>query len=246
MNGNTDFLRQYDAAPEARKYPLVHEWLQNRPLEFFEELRRKRPIMETPVAVLIAKHADVLEALSHPTVFSVRLYKPKMGTFMLTEDETPSHDRDKAVMRAMLNRDDLPKVRELVGRLADEQLDRAGGEIELVEDFSRTVPVRLVGEYFGFPGPDIESMKRWSYANQLDAFHNHPFDLRTDSAEVHQAAQAALLEMKTYLEGLIRQRAGELKAGAKRDDVLSRMLLTKFPDSIGFTVERLLLNTGAS
>ena len=120
------FLQTYDAAPDADKANLVRGWIDSDPLAFFAELRTERPIFESALATLVARFPDVIEVLSHPTVFPVKLYVPKMHDFMLATDNEASHQRDKSVMQAMLNMDDAPKVREMVGRFADEALN--GGE----------------------------------------------------------------------------------------------------------------------
>ena len=34
-----DYLRAYDTAPDAEKYPLVQQWIREQPLAFFKQLR---------------------------------------------------------------------------------------------------------------------------------------------------------------------------------------------------------------
>ena len=79
--GETSFLEQFDKAPADKKFSLVRNWLDNSPLPFFEELRAERPILATTKGTLFAKFEDVMEILSLPSVFTVKLYEPKMGGF---------------------------------------------------------------------------------------------------------------------------------------------------------------------
>jgi cytochrome P450 len=239
----TPLLDRLFAAPEDERWPLAREWIRNEPAPFFAELRAEKPILVTPDVTLVARWADVMEILSLPTVFTVDFYKPKMGDFMLAQDETPVNTRDKGVMHAMLSRDDLPRVRALVGELAGEALDRGEGRIEAVSQLSRLVPLRIVQQYFGLAGPD-EDMLRWSFANQLDQFNNLPFDGRTDADAVHQAADDTRGELRALLTTLIPARLQEIKAGQDRDDVLCRVLRTSFPKSVGFGMDRMVINVG--
>jgi cytochrome P450 len=232
------FLQIYDAAPDPDKSRLVRDWIDNDPLAFFAELRSERPIFESALATLVARFPDVIEILSHPTIFPVKLYVPKMHDFMLATDDEAAHQRDKSVMQAMLNMDDAPRIREMVGRFADEALTAAKGRVDLVGDYTRKVPIQLVGEYFGFPGPDLATMKRWSYIAQFDNFHNYPFTSFGESPEIHAQADAAKAEMKEYISQLVPRKLQQLKENPQLDDVISRILKTPFPPSVGFGVDR--------
>jgi cytochrome P450 len=239
------FLKRLDAAPAEQRWALARAWINTAPVDFFEELREHRPILETDGPTLVAYHTDVFEVLDYPTIFTVDLNKLKMGNFMLALDDTPINQRDKSVMRAMLNRDDAGRIRETVGRLARQALAEVSSPLELVGAVSRKVPVQLVGEYFGFPGPDRETMLRWSKATQFDQFFNLPFDPLPESEQVHADALAALKDMKDYLAGLIKQRRAELDSGrSDLDDILSRLLRTNFPPGVGFGMDRVVINTG--
>lgn len=237
------YLTRLAIASRAERWPLARAWLRDEPGPFCDELRRRRPILRTAEVTLVARRADVAEVLSLPSVFTVALYKPKMGDFMLASDETPMNTRDKSVMRAMLNRDDLARVRALVGTLADEALDRGAGRLDAVPELARLVPVRVVQRYFGLEAPDADIL-RWSFANQLDQFNNLPFDGRPDAEAVNGAAKAARAEMVARLKALIPARLAAIQGGAEPDDVLSRLLRTHFPADIGFGMDRVVINVG--
>src|SRR5712691_7508502 len=160
------YLEQYDGLPDeqaAQKVGLVSRWIRTDWQPFFKELRESRPIFKTPAFTLVALFPDVVEVLSREDVFSVRLYQPKMdtvvgGPFMLARDDTPVNWREKSIMKTMLQMEDLPAVRAMSGAFADEALDRCAndGRIEVVNQLGRYVPVRTCGDYFGFPGPNLE------------------------------------------------------------------------------------------
>ena len=243
-----NYVSEFDRAPEAKRFHLFRRWMNEDPVGVFAAFRDERPIVSTPVATLVFRYRDVVEALSNPTILTVKLYEPKMGNFMLCKDETITNTRDKGIMQAMLSRDDLTKVRALVGSLADAALDAAddggGGEIEVVHQLGRKVPVQLVEQYFGFADLDHETMMRWSYNNQLDAFNNHPFNFQPNPDEIHAKAQQSLEEMKNHLAQFLPRKAQSLQENPAQDDVVARLLKTRFPAELGFDGERLVTCIG--
>lgn len=240
------FLDRFEATPEAERFPLVWQWMNAEdPRPFFAELRAQSPVLVTPVCTLVARFDDVIEVLRLPTVFTVQPYVNALGTYMLAQDETPDHALDKSVMTAMLDRRDLPRVRAFVAAETDKVLDAAGERIEAVSGITRFIPVRLVQEYFGFVGSDAAKLQQWSYWAQMDGFHNYPWDLGADHEKIHDNARAGLSEMKDYLARLLRERVGALRAGKSLpDDVVARLLQSRFAGPVGFPPEKLLLNVG--
>lgn len=188
---NRDYLAEYDSAPEAEKYPLVHKWMKTEPLPFFKQLREERPILVTPECTLVTLFTDVRDVLQMPKVFTVDLYKPKMGVtatdpgYLMAHDDDALHYREKSLMQGMLNRDDAPKVRKFVARCAEGILDDADGGIEVVNAYCRRVPAHLVRDYFGLDGIGLDELIDWSFWNQYDAFHNQPFDLNSTEKYEH-------------------------------------------------------------
>ncbi len=239
------FLQQYDGAGDAEKLKLLYQWIATQPLALFAELRENRPIFVTPGGpVLVTRFADVEEALSRNMVFTVRPYAPKMdpsvGPFMLARDGTVYNQRDKGIMRALIQQADMPGVRKTVAGLARAAIQQgaADGRLEVVSQLSRRVPVLLTGEYFGFPGPDVATMMGWSYATQYDMFHNP-----TSDEAVHEASVRAGREMKEYLGRFLPDQLERLRHDPTLDDVVSRLLKTTFPASIGFDMSRIMTNT---
>jgi cytochrome P450 len=236
------YLQQYDAAEDSEKFDLIRRWIDDDPSGFFAELRRCRPIFAAAGATLVARYPDVVEVLSHPTVFPVKLYVPKMHDFMLSTDDEGAHQRDKSVMQAMLNMDDGARIRESVAAFADRALSGSQGRIDLVGEYTRKIPIQIVGDYFGFPGPDLQTMMRWSRIAQLDNFHNYWFTSRGESPDVHAQADAAKVEMKQYITQLIPQKLQQIQTNPQSDDILSRILRTPFSPSVGFGMDRLGVN----
>lgn len=240
------FLQKFDALPDDKKAGFLLLSLRDDPLTVLAELRAQRPILTAPPNfALVTKRRDVQDALNHNTVFTVKPYAPKMdptvGPFMLARDDTVYNQRDKGVMRALMQQTDLPLVRSAVARLAAQAVAdgaTAEGSLDVVAKVTRTVPIRLTGEYFGFPGPDEASMKRWSAATQSDMFYNI-----LNNPEIHEASVRAGAEMKTYLTAYLGEQAGKVSAGTAHDSVVTRLLQTTLPTIVGFDMARVMTNT---
>ena len=232
------------ARPSAERWPIARDWIRRAPRPFFAQLRERRPVLDCGAVVLVAKRDAVAEILSLPHVFSVALYKPKMGAFMLALDNTEVNYRDKAVMRAVLSWNDLPVIRALAGSTTDAALDAGNGALDVVAAIARLVPLRIVQRVFGFTAPDVDLL-RWSYANQLDQFNNLPFDGRPDADAVQAAAARAREEMRAAFASLIPARVAAIEAGADvPDDSLTRLLRLRLPAAAGFGMDRVVINVG--
>lgn len=242
------FLSEYRDATYSmagqKQIELVGQWMKTSPIPFFAELRQYCPMLHTPKFILVTRYQDVREVLGHEKIFSVQLYKDRMdpvvGPFMLARDGTIFNERDKAVMQVMLRQEDWSKVKALVGKHTKENLNqfKVSKGIELVNAVSRRVPLQICGSYFGFPGPNMESLMKWSKATQMDMFRNPTHD-----SQIHDESVRAGQEMRGFLRDYIPKQRGVIAKDPSRDDIVSRLLKTQFPEVIGFDEERILVNT---
>ena len=259
------YLERYDSEPEATKLKLVRQFMADDPLGFFKELRAKRPVLATPECTLVALFDDVIEMLNMPKVFTVALYEPKMANgYLMSHDDDAVHYREKSIMQGLLNRDDLPKVREMVRRICEQLLADARGRIDAVGGYCRLVPATIVRDYFGLIGMPRKDLMEWSYWAQVDTFYNQPFDIATpeerqriikshdESGEKLGKYIAALILTRTvwlkfeFLLGPLRKlwRILMRKDGGLKDDIVARMLRTKFPADVDFDIKRVGVNAG--
>jgi cytochrome P450 len=229
---------------ESRLAQKFQTALQNEPLGVFALLRRLQPILDTKNFTLLTRFDDVEEVLSRNAIFTVNPYVPKMdpslGVFMLDRDDTVYNQRDKGIMRALIQQSDMDGVGALARDFARREIERAAGPaFDVVEHLSRKVPVLVTGAYFGFPGPDLETMLRWSYWTQYDMFHNV-----TDNAIVHAHSIDAGQSMHRYVrEELLPSQAKKVRAAPDSfDDIVSRLIKLQTPESIGFDVTRRVVN----
>ena len=274
VNEFKDYLSEYDAAAEDEKYPLVHQWIRQEPLSFFKQLREQRPVLETPECTLVALFTDVRDMLQMPTIFTVDLYKPKMGVtgphegYLMAHDDNALHNREKSLMQGLLNRNDLPRIRIMTQITASKILDDAGGAIEFVNEYCRMVPAQLVQDYFGLDCIDKADLIEWSYWNQYDAFNNQPFDMLSDSeyARIVAKHDEVTVKLGAYIGSLLTRKLITTKikkyinlitlpfrwlidklpgkAMPTQDDIVSRMLNSKFAQQVEFPLTRVGVNIG--
>ena len=238
------YLERYDSIPAdnvVERAKLVNQGVWGDWRGLFKELRENRPIFVTPRFTLVSLFPDVQEVLSRSQFFSVRTFAPKMdpvfGPCMLARDNTGHNWQDKSVMRTVLQLEDLPIVRKKAGEIAKAQLDESAknGKIEVVRDLGKFVPIKICGDYFGFPGPDLETMYRWSKETQDDMFRN-----LTNDPKVHEDSVKAGQEMREYLTELLKQkRASHDKSSSPKDiftwvvNALAELLEQKKPQDVG-------------
>jgi cytochrome P450 len=257
------FLDRYDREPAETKLKLVRQFMADDPLSFFAELRAKRPILVTPECTLVALYDDVIEMLNMPKVFTVKLYEPKMANgYMMMHDDDALHYREKSIMMGLLNRDDLPRVRRMVADIANGLLAEGAGRIDAVGGYCRMVPATIVRDYFGLIGMHRKDLMEWSYWAQVDTFYNQPFDIATPEERrritaSHDESGAklgkyigaliitkALAAKLDFLVSPLRKLWGKLTGKPPVDDIVTRMMRTKFPPEVGFDLKRVGVNAG--
>ncbi|MGB8287879.1 MAG: hypothetical protein WCE42_08105, partial [Rhizobium ruizarguesonis] len=207
-----------------KQLQFIMEQIRGDALPFFKELRDFRPILQSPLATVVASFRDVEEILHREEIFSVSPYLPRMmgviGPFVLSQDITPGYDHDISVMRLVVRRDDLTRVKDIVsGHAAGlvNELFQGQGPVDIVQTLTRKVPVRLAADYFGFAAPSDEQMMAWARACFREFFIN----LFNDPA-VRAPAVTAGVEMRKCLDALLAARRA--KESDCEDDVVARLL----------------------
>lgn len=275
-SGTKDYLAEYDATPEEQKFSLVKKWLKEEPLPFFKQLRTECPILVTPECTLVSHFVDVRDMLQMPKIFTVDLYKSKMGVteteqgYLMAHDDDALHYREKSLMQAVLNREDLPRVRKLIANASAEILKNAPRDgFDIIHEYCRMVPAILVQEYFGLDGVDKNDLIRWSFWNQYDAFHNQPFDQSEKYQEIVDEHAKVTEELVAYIAKLVAKNLAIVKLEQTRnfllmgyfavkkivqlikgdnppnkDDITMRMIRTQFAEEMDFNLIRLGSNAG--
>ena len=191
-------------------------------------LRQWAPILSIGKFVLVSRHADVVDGLAHDTEFTIAKINAEAtnrdnGPFVLSMDRSPQHDREKELLNSVMGKADLNRIRTIAVTHATECIERARqqGWIDIVGGLTRIVPLRVIGDYFGVPGPDDVVMQRWMRTLFHDLFINP-----LGKPRITRRAVDSYEQLRPYLLGRIAQRRDELTAGhvSGADDVLMRMV----------------------
>ena len=241
----SDFLKQFEAMSESDRWPMVRNWMRETPSALYAELRVNAPVLVTPEVTLVTRFDDCLEVLRRNDLFSIAPYKPKQGTYWMAQDDTAQHWREKSIMHAILDHEDIPVIRKYIGEKTAELLKNADGKIEAIRGITRAVPVALVQDWFGYDNSDPDDLIRWSYWNQMDAYWNQPFN---DGAGIGREKITAEHEetgkqMSLYLAGLIANKTLTRQEVGGNDPV-SRLLQLAASESLRFDAERVAINVG--
>jgi cytochrome P450 len=230
-------------------------------ISLFAELREKQPILRVgkiPMlfpgfnnksTYIITKKADVLEVLSRPHDFSVKFYGKKIresirSNHMLAADNTQYNNQEKPWMRQLFGREDLPRIQKVLEQIianvfqqAEFKAQNGVVSVEVVNDLARKVPILFIGEYFGFPGPNLETMYRWSKTSQRHFFHNffnNPF--------WKWSAKKTGREMIEYTTALVQTKKEEIERGQIGTDLISKMIHLNMMQDSPMPDHRLVIN----
>lgn len=166
-----------------------------------------------PPIAIITKYEDVLEALDtnkHPEL-SVELYRQKMeipppgaprGPFILGKSTSDPLYKQEMPLLADAVRKHAQKLPGILQQILDLIFAdiKPKGRLDVIQDLAWPVPLGLTSQYFGVPGPDPATVKRWMRDIYKELFLN----LRRDQ-EWTRLADIAAAEMNHYLDGLIQQ-----------------------------------------
>jgi cytochrome P450 len=242
----SSYAARIDAAAAADKWPLARGFMLDEAQAFHDEMRDQRPVLELPELTMVFRYADCALVLRRHDDFGVDLYRPKQGDYFMAQDDTADHWRDKSIMKAILDFEEIPDIRAFVGETTAAILAKANGAIDLPKALSRVVPVAVVQKFFGLNHGDPQKLIEWSYWNQQDAFHNQPFDSVAvpDPGHIVKMRERSNIRLALYIGRWVLGRAAKLKLGMGGHDSLSRLLRLSFSDGVKFPLKKVLFNAG--
>jgi cytochrome P450 len=232
-----------DVEDDARaRFRAVVKLLEDRaredPRPLFKLLRSVRPVLVRHGLAIVTQYDDVREVLTRDEAFSVVPYRDKMrrlaGEFILGTDDSPEYERDVSILRLAAPRSDVPRLGAFVEDTSEALVADAGGEID-VADLAKRVPARLVGHWFGAPGPNDATLIAWTLAMFEEIFVN----VKDDPAISARADEAAAA-FRPHLDELIAARKAQADAGA--DDVLGRLVAMQSASPAAFTDDEIRTN----
>jgi cytochrome P450 len=211
------------------------------PQPLFALLREVKPVLLIHDIAIVTRYEDVVSVLTNDGAFGVEPYTATMkelaGDFILGLNETPEYERDVSILRLAAPRSDVPTLSGFVTQTAQELVGQAAGAGSTINvaDMAKRVPARLIGHWFGTPGPDEDSMIAWTLAMFEDIFVNVKHD-----PQIHAAAAKAASELRPYLEQTIAER--KRAARAPSDTVVERLIAMQATPATAFTDDEIVTN----
>jgi pimeloyl-[acyl-carrier protein] synthase len=151
----------------------------------------------------------------------------------MAQTDPPDHTRVRRLVSAAFTPARVEGLRARIGQLVGGYLEphRGTGRLELVADLAHPLPAVVIAEMAGFPVEDRERFRDWTY--RINAFF---FQSGTADPAAAEDADAAVLEARTWIHGLLEKRRAE-----PRDDLLSALVAAD--DEGGRLTEAELLST---
>jgi len=211
------------------------------PYPVYAQLRRREPVkaMEFPLGptFLVTRYADVMAILRDAATFSSRANGKGIGLVMgrtIIEMDGQEHSRHRNIIAPMFLPKAMQGLEDVVQRFAHQLIDAIAprGQADLVAEFARDLPVRVIAHLIGIPVEQYATFQQWSF--DLIAFASEPLK--------GFAASEALVQ---FLRPLIAARRAE-----PRQDLLSTLAHAevdghRLEDEEIYSFVRLLLPAGA-
>lgn len=178
---------------------------------------------ENSGSAIVTRDADVRAVLLNDDDFEV-VYGTRMAmitggdNFFLGMQPSARYQQDVSLMRVVARRDDVAsRIKPFTEQTAAAIVAAAHGRLDVPMELTLPVPARMVGDYFGLPGPDQLSLIDWTTTLFWYLFA----DLTADPAMTTRAEVAAA-KFRHYIDGVIASRAA-LASGD--DDLVNRCLV---------------------
>lgn len=182
------------------------------PYSFYQHLREKDPIHHSPYGMwVLSRYTDVATALrdsrlsSRPSRYSVhsssnrqRFPAAKIAGHLLPFLDPPDHTRLRRLLAKVITDTLVTDIRGRIRQIVDELLNPLieQGEMDIINDFARFLPVFVIAEILGIPNQDRRLLKEWS-SWFFYIFSPMP------ATEIYQRLNQAILDFSDYLRELV-------------------------------------------
>lgn len=198
------------------------------------------PLVDLPLqpGYLVTRYADVVRVLKDGTLFSSRANARGIGMVIgrtIIEMDGKEHAQHRNLVSLAFVPGALKgPLPDTIAGIAHGMIDRfvAGGRADLVAQFTRTFPLRVIAHVIGVPIEDYETFKRWS----LDVI-----SLGADPARAFASAAKLVDYLRPIVEQRRRQPCGDLMSVLAHAEVDGHRLTDE--EIFGFL--RLLLPAGS-
>jgi hypothetical protein len=182
---------------------------QERLYDVYRELRDQHPLAKSPHGFwAVSRFADVYAIASDPASFSSErtVISPPGLVPTIQSLDPPLHDRLRALVSLAFTpkrvREMEPRVRSIARELLAPLLESGRGD--LLAEYARHIPSRVIGEMIGIPGERIPDFLHWT-----EAMVELPQG-QTQSQAIQSPAASIYAEFARLLDERRRQRQGDL------------------------------------
>jgi len=187
---------------------------QDRLHEIYGQLRAHHPLARSPAGFFaISRFADVHAVASDPGTFSSEhtLISPPGLVPTIQSLDPPRHDRLRGLVSLAFTPSRVramePRVRAIARELLDGFAD--AGRADLVAEYARHIPSRVIGEMIGIPAERILTFLRWTEAMvALPEGKSQAENIQSPAASIYAEFGALLAERRR----------------ARRDDLMSALV----------------------
>jgi cytochrome P450 len=193
----------------------------NDPYPHYARLRTDEPAYRSPTGdVWLTRYADVQLALTDrrfgksAPAYSARssaLGGEPVPPSMLFQNP-PDHTRLRALVTRAFTPRTVERLRPRIAAIAEDLLERAGDEFDLVDAFAFPLPAMVIAELLGIPGEEQPLFQKWTsdVAGAVDSTAD-------DAARLRGAA--AREQMAAYFASLVDERSRQ-----PREDLISQLV----------------------
>ena len=210
--------------------PTTPEQREN-PFDVLALARREQPVFHAPALDLwvVTRHDDVLTVLKdHRTFSSTGALKSSSASLppevlevladgypempYIIELDPPLHDRIRGLVARAFTPRRINELEPRIGAIASELIDELAprGRADIVEAFAWPLPLRVLGELFGFRREDLEQIHRWGI-DWLLLQQQRPVEEQLGHAR-------GLVELQRYCVAAVEDRQAEADRRPPRGD----------------------------
>ena len=192
---------------------LIGKWIATCPVEFFNELREKSPILKTPAFVIVTGYEDVQNVLTLNEIFTTDLLKQNMlkfiGNTVVELPPSPEYEKRKSVLRLAFPMADISRYRQILLEEATTILKNVQVDtpFDLV-DYARKLPARAISRYLGLQELPPDKLIQWLHDINEGAVRN-----LGNLPQLNDAASAASNELKPKIREILKATRAQLPGG---------------------------------
>ncbi len=220
---NMSFLEQLKQAADRAPDPgesakvqmqLIGQWIDHSPVEFFQELREKSPILKAPAFTLVTRCEDVRDVLTLNDIFTTDLLKQNIvkfiGNTVVELPPSPEYEHRKSILRLAFPMEDIVRYRQILLEESAALLANIKPEtpFDLV-DYAKKLPAAAISRYLGLGELPVDKVVQWMHDINEGAVRN-----LANLPQLNKPAAAASAEVRPKIMEILKRARAKLPGGS--------------------------------